>query len=159
MELRIWCIAVGGAGLLCHFDSSVGHKGSLQGFIGLQAHNFFQALQFLFDIGGGISIDSGNHFSFHIQYAALLPFFFLQTLHIVPKDLGVFCGLLQEVCIPVIGSIVSLDKVSDIHILYPVTFCKTIPFVSHIDLHPEDKLPEKRKNIFYYSLRLKVYIE
>jgi hypothetical protein len=33
-----------------------------------------------------------------------------------------------------------------------VTFCKTIPFVSHIDLHPEDKLPEKRKNIFLLLL-------
>ena len=66
-ELRIYFIAVHFAGLNCHVDSAVRHKGPLQRLVSLKADYFLKLLSFIADIGSPISRKACNLFCLKIK--------------------------------------------------------------------------------------------
>jgi len=127
VQLRGRSIAIGGAGLFCHLDAAIGHEGALEGLIGLQADDFFQILQVLADIAGAVSGHAGNHFSLHIQNAALGALFLLQNLQSTPKLIGCFGGAGKEAFIAGVGAVVLLDKIAGVDFFFPDAALEAFP--------------------------------
>ena len=127
VQLRGRGIAIGGAGLFRHLDAAIGHEGALEGLIGLQTDDFFQILQVLADIAGAVSGHSGNHFSLHIQNAALGALFLLQNLQSPPKLIGCFGGAGKEAFIAGVGAVVLLDKIAGVDFFFPDAALEAFP--------------------------------
>ena len=127
VQLRIRLIAVSGASLLRHLDTAIGHKGTLQGLVGLQTNHSLQILQILTDVARLMGSNAGHDLRVHIQNAALGALFFLQTLQHAPQLVGSVRGSCQEMLISIIGLVVLLDEVSYIDFLFPEGTVKAIP--------------------------------
>jgi len=127
VQLLAGLVAVGGAGLLCHLDAAVGHKGTLQRLVGLQADDLLQVFQALIDVAGAVSGQAADHFRLHIQHAALGALFFLQLLQGTPQLIGSLRGVRQERLVAIVRGVVLLDKVADVDFLFPDTALKAFP--------------------------------
>ncbi len=114
VQLLAGLIAVGGAGLLCHLDAAVGHEGTLQGLIGLQADDLLQILQALVDIAGAVSGQAADDFGLHVQHAALGALLLLQLLQGTPQLIGCLGGASQKAFVAVVRGVVLLDEIADI---------------------------------------------
>ena len=127
VQLRIRLIAVSGASLLRHLDTTIGHKGTLQGLVSLQTDHSLQILQILADVARLMGSNAGHDLRVHIQNAALGALFFLQALQHAPQLVGSIRGSCQETLITIIGLVVLLDEVSYIDFLFPEGTVKAIP--------------------------------
>ena len=79
-----WLVAIGGAGLLRHMDTAVGHKSALQRLVRLKAHHLLQILHIFLNISRAISRKPGYDLCLHIQYSAFSTLFFLKFLQSAP---------------------------------------------------------------------------
>ena len=120
-------ITVGGAGLFCHLDAAVGHKGTLEGLVGLQADDLLQILEFGVDIAGAVCRQTGNHLGLHVQNAALGALLFLQLLQGTPQLVGGFGRTGQETFVAVVRFIVFLDEVTGVDFFLPDAAFKAFP--------------------------------
>ena len=59
-------IPISGTSLLCHLNSAIRHKGTLQRLVCLKAHNFFHILQLFLNIPRTICSQSGHNLCLHI---------------------------------------------------------------------------------------------
>ena len=112
VELLRRLIAVSGASLLGHFDTTVGHESTLERLVGLQAHNFLQFLRAFANVRRGIGRERRNHLGFHVEHTVFSALLLLQLLEHAPKLIGSLCWASKKVLCTVIGSVVFLDKVS-----------------------------------------------
>ena len=133
LHLGVHLAAVGFQRLSHHTDAAKGHNGALQGSIGLQTNDDF--LVFV-DITGCISVNVADGGSVHIQHAAGLTLFFQQNLHFVPQLTGALGGRSQKALVPIIGSVVALDKILHVNGVAPVSADKL--FHSSVFLSPVD---------------------
>ena len=120
-------VAVGGAGLLRHLDAAVGHKGALQGLVGLQTDDLLQILQLLVDVAGAVGGQAADHLGLHIQHAALGALGLLQLLQSAPQLIGRLGGACQKAFVAVVRGVVLLDEVADIDLLFPDAALKAFP--------------------------------
>ena len=127
VQLGAGLVAVGGAGLLGHFDAAVGHKGPLEGLVGLQADDLLKVLEIFVDVAGAVRGQAADHFGLHVQHAAFGALFLLQLLQGAPELVGGFGGAGQEAFVPRIGGVVFLDKVADVDFFFPDTALKAFP--------------------------------
>ena len=110
VKLRIRCVTIGGACLLCHLDTAVWHECSLQRLIGLKTYDLLEILLRLVDICCAVSGDAGNDLGLHIEHAALCTLFLLKCLYLVPKLLCRFGRTSKEAGITIINGVVLLDE-------------------------------------------------
>ena len=103
LQLGIHLIAVGLGSLNGHLNAAVGHEGTLQGLVGLDADDLA------------------------VQNAALGALFLLQLLQSAPQLVGGLRGVSQEGLVTVIGLIVLLNEVTDIDFVFPDTAFKAVP--------------------------------
>ena len=136
MELWIRSITICSQGLLCHSDTAVRHKSSLQRFISLKTYDLLVVLHGLIDISRTISIDIGNNICLHIQHATLGSLLLLILLKLSPEPVRALCRSLKETLISVIRGVVFLDKVTNVDIIVPVTRREAFPCfkICHYDL-------------------------
>ena len=140
VQLFTGLIAVGRAGLLCHLDAAVRHERTLEGFIGLQADDFFQVLQLGVDVAGAVGGQAGDNLGLHVQHAALGALFFLKLLQGTPQLVGSVGGASQEAFVTVVGGVVLLDEVAGVDFLFPDTAFKTFPLFEICHIAPLLKL-------------------
>ncbi len=93
LHLGIDGVAVVGAGLLGHADAAVGHHGTLEGLVGLEANDFFLLLV---QVAGTVGGDGGDHMGVHIQNTAGFPLLTGQVHDLLPQGYGVLGGAFQE---------------------------------------------------------------
>ena len=110
VKLRIRCVTIGGAGLLCHLDTTVWHECSLQRLISLKTYDLLEILLCLVDICCAVSGDAGNDLGLHIEHAALCTLFLLKCLYLVPKLLCRFGRTSKEAGITIINGVILLDE-------------------------------------------------
>ena len=110
VKLRIRCVTVGGASLLCHLDTTVRHECSLQWLISLKTYDLLEILLCLVDVCCAVSGDAGNDLGLHIEHAALCTLFLLKCLNLVPELIGRLCRAGKEAGITVVCSVVLLDE-------------------------------------------------
>ena len=115
-DLGIYLVAVVGTSLLCHTDTTVGLKRSLERLIGLETYDGLLALV---KISGAMRSNGRNNLGVHIENAACFSFLLLKIQYHSPKILGVLGRASQEGIITVIGMIVSLDEVTHVDFLVP----------------------------------------
>ena len=108
--------AVGLQGVAHHTDAAKGHDGTLQGCVCLESHNGFQ---FLVDVAALVGGDGGNGVLVNVQHAPRLPFLLQQGQHLVPQRLCTGCGGRKKAVVPVIGGIVSDDKIPQVDFSVP----------------------------------------
>ncbi len=127
VQLRRGLVAVGGAGLLCHLDAAIGHKGALEGLVGLQADDLLQILQTFVNVTGAVSGQAADHIGLHVQHAALGALGLLQLLQGTPQLVGRFGGAGQERLVAVVRGVILLDKVTHVDFFFPDTAFKAFP--------------------------------
>ena len=127
VQLLAGLVAVGRAGLLRHLDAAVGHEGTLERLVGLQADNLFKVLQLGVDVAGAVGGQAGNDLGLHIQNAALGALGLLQLLQSAPQLVGSVSRTGEEALIAVIGGVVLLDEVTRIDFLFPDAAFKAFP--------------------------------
>ena len=88
------------------------------------------------DISGAVAGDGGHNMCIHVQHAALGAFFLLQLLKGSPELVGRFGGAGEETFIAVVGGVVGLDEVADVHFFLPQGAEEAVPLVEivHSDL-------------------------
>ena len=133
LDFGIEMIAVILAGLLCHTDPAVGHQGTLEGLIGLEADD---GLLLLIQITGAVAENGGNDLGIHIQDAACLALLLGELQHLIPQGGGIGGGALQEAVIAIVRGVVLHDKITHINLGFPATAIKFFPFVTHVLLPP-----------------------
>ena len=127
VQLGAGLVAVGGAGLLGHLDAAVGHKGPLEGLVGLQADDLLKVLQIFVDVAGAVGGQAADHLGLHIEDAAFGALFLLQLLQSVPELVGGLGGACQEALVPLVGGVVFLDEVADVDFFLPDAALKAFP--------------------------------
>jgi hypothetical protein len=132
-DLRIYFIAVVGASLLCHTDTAVRLKGTLEGLVSLEAYDGLLALV---KVARAVRGDGGDNLGVHVKNAAGFSFLLLKIKNHVPKVLGVLGGASQERLITVIGMIISLDEVTNVNFLVPLATYKICFNWFHCEMPP-----------------------
>ena len=124
-------VAVSGTSLFGHLDAAIGHKGSFQRFVGLQAHHFFQILGLLVDIARTVGGKSRHHLGLHIKHTAFGTLLLLQLLQLAPQGICSISWSTQETLIAIVGCVVVLDKVSYVDFFFPKIAFEVTPCVVH----------------------------
>ena len=127
VQLLAGLVAVGGAGLLGHLDAAVGHESTLEGLVGLQAHDLLQILQVFVNVAGAVSGQAADDLRLHVQHAALGALGLLQLLQGTPQLVGRLGGAGQKALVAVVGSVILLDEVAHIDFLFPDAALKAFP--------------------------------
>ena len=131
MQLLGRLVAVSGACLLSHLDTSVWHECTLEGLVCLQTYHRLKVFHTLVDISRPVSVNAGDYLCLHIQHATLGPFLSLKFLQTSPKLLGSLSRTSEERLVAIKGSVVVLNKISDINFILPKGLLKSLPFCSH----------------------------
>ena len=78
--------------------------------------------------------DGGHNAGVHIQHAAFGTFFLLQQLQGSPKLVRRFGGAGEETFIAVIGRVVALDEIADVHFFLPQGAEEAVPLVEIVHI-------------------------
>ena len=70
--------------LLCHLDATVGHEGTLEGLVGLEAHDPLEVLEFGVDVAGTIGGQAAHDLGLAVEDAPLGALFGLELLDLAP---------------------------------------------------------------------------
>jgi len=127
VQLLAGLVAVGGAGLLGHLDAAVGHESTLEGLVGLQAHDLLQILQVFVNVAGAVGGQAADDLRLHVQHAALGALGLLQLLQGTPQLVGRLGGAGQKALVAVIRGVILLDEVAHIDFLFPDAALKAFP--------------------------------
>ena len=74
-----------------------------------------------------ICCDTADNFCLHIKHSAFGPLLLLQLLKFSPQTICCVRRYFQEGLIPIVRGVVVLDKVANIHALFPQSSRKTTP--------------------------------
>ena len=115
-DLRIYFVAVVSASLLCHTDTAIRLKGSLEGLVCLETYDGLLALV---KVSGTMGSDSGNNLGVHVKNAACFSLLLLQVKYHCPKILCVLGRISKEGLVTIIRMVVSLDEVTNVDFFVP----------------------------------------
>ena len=131
MKLRCWLVAISGASLLSHLDTTIRHESALKWLVGLQTYDSLKIFEIVIDISRSIGIDAGNNVCFHVEHTTLSSFFCLQFLQHIPELACSLCWFSEELFISIERCIVVLDEISNIYFVLPKGLLESLPFCSH----------------------------
>ena len=117
-------IAVGLAGLLHHTHTAEGVDGSLEGAVGLHAHD---DLVVLVDVAGGEAGEGGDGGGVDIQHAAELSFQSEKTLDLLHQGLGAGGSGGQKIRVALVGLVVGLNEITDVDLVLPYAGIESRP--------------------------------
>ena len=115
-----------------HADAAEGHKGALQGLVGLQADDLLEILQVLGDVAGAVGHEGGHDVGVHVQHAALCTLLLLQLLQRIPELVGGVRRAGEEGFVASVGAVVMLDKIADVDLFLPEEAVKVVPLFKMI---------------------------
>ena len=114
-----------------HLDTAERHKGALERLVGLETHDLFQVLQGFVDVARLVARDGRDDIGVHVKDSAVPAFFGLQALQFVPQLLGGIGRTGEEGLVPLVGGVVTLNKVADVDFVLPESGLKAFPCFVH----------------------------
>ena len=127
VKLRIGLVAVHLAGFLGHLDAAVRHERTLQGLVGLEAHDLLEILQGLVNIPRAVARKARNDLRLLIENAALCALLLLELLEPSPELVRRFGRPFEEALVPVIRCVVVLNEIADVALFLPDPSLEAIP--------------------------------
>ena len=127
MNLRIYFIAIHLACFLCHLNSTVWHKCTLQRLICLKSYYFLKILQIFINVSRSICSQACNNLSFHVKHTVIGTLCFLQLLQFSPQLVCSLGRALQEGIVSVIRGIIVTDKITNVDLFFPTASAEAFP--------------------------------
>ncbi len=123
--------AIGLGRLLGHLDAAVGHEGTLEGLVGLKAHNALELGVVGVDVARAVGGQARDDLGLAVENAAVGALGGLELLHTAPKLVGRLGRTGEEALVAVVGGVVVLDEVANIDVVLPVASLEAVPFLAH----------------------------
>ena len=120
-------VAVVPARLFRHLDAAVGHEGTLQRLVRLQADDSFQIFERFVDISRAVRGQTRDDVRVHVEHAALPALGTLQLLQLLPEAVCRLRRRSEEIFRAVIGRVVPLHEVANIDLLLPKSAVESLP--------------------------------
>jgi hypothetical protein len=126
--LGVDLVAVALGRLLRHLDAAVGHEGTLQGHVGLEANDLLEILELGVNVAGAIRGEARDNLGLAVKHAAVGALLLLELLDLAPELVGGLGGAGEERLVAVVLGVVALDEVANVHVVRPVTCREALPF-------------------------------
>ena len=126
VDFRVDLVTVGFQCAFRHADTTVGHQGTLQRLVGLDADDLFVVLV---DIARRMGNDAADHLGISVDHPAFVQFLLVEFKHLVPDFARALGGRRKESAVTQIGGKIAVNEVAHIDRMHPITGFKTFPGV------------------------------